>query len=281
MAETVVDLRNVWFTYDGENYAVKDVSFKIPRGEFAAIIGNNGSGKTTLLKLILGLLKPTRGEVWVAGVNTKNAKVSELAKRIGLVFQNPNEQLFAVTVREEIEFGLKNLKLPREEIDKRVEEVVELFNLRKFLDLSPRFLSRGDKQKVALAAVVAMKPEIMLMDEPTTGQDHRDSRQVMDLAKRLNEEMGMTIILVTHQIVTVAEYAKRVILMNNGVVVKDDDVRSVLTDIDALASCSLLPPQITLLSNKLKPLGINNRIVKVDEMVEEIWRCVNARSRQV
>ena len=90
MAETVVDLRNVWFTYDGENYAVKDVSFRIPRGEFAAIIGNNGSGKTTLLKLILGLLKPTRGEVWVAGVNTKNAKVSELAKRIGLVFQNPN-----------------------------------------------------------------------------------------------------------------------------------------------------------------------------------------------
>jgi len=276
MDEPVVELRDVWYSYDGENYAVKGVNLKIKKGEFAAIIGNNGSGKTTMLKLILGLLKPTKGDVIIAGVNTKSAKVSELAKRIGLVFQNPNEQLFAVTVKEELEFGLKNLKLDEDEIKRRVDEVVEFFGLRDFLDISPRFLSRGDKQKVALAAVVAMKPEIILMDEPTTGQDHRDSKQVMDLALDLNKR-GMTIILVTHQIVNVADYAERVILMNNGVVVRDGRVEDVLTDVEALSSCNLLPPQITLLSKRLKNLGVNDKVIRVEEMVEEFRRWINAK----
>lgn len=224
-------------------------------GEFTAIIGNNGSGKSTLMKLIVGLLKPTVGRVIVDGTDTRSARVSDLARRVGFIFQNPNDQLFANSVAEEITFGLRNLRLPADEIQARLEATLTQFELVEVRDVFPRFLSRGDKQKVCIAGIVAMQPRVLLLDEPTTGQDHRDSRQILELAARLNAD-GMTVLLVTHDLINVAEYARRVIVLNDGAMVRDGPTAEVMADEALLSSCSLVPPQVVRLSLRLRSQGI-------------------------
>jgi energy-coupling factor transport system ATP-binding protein len=270
MNEAVI-LENLWFTYDKQNQVLRNINLSIKHGEFVAIIGNNGSGKSTLLKLIVGLIKPTRGRVLIEGVDTSAAKVSDLARKIGFFFQNPNDQLFASTVREEIAFGLKNLNFTEGEIRQRVERALADFQLESVQDVFPRFLGRGDKQKVCLASIIVMGPRIILLDEPTTGQDHRDSKAVMDLAKKLNED-GITVILVTHQMINVAEYANRTILLNNGELVAEGPTREVLGNIEMMRNCDLLPPQITRLSILARDLGFGEKAMTVQEMVEAVWR---------
>jgi energy-coupling factor transport system ATP-binding protein len=264
-------LENLWFTYDKINQVLRNINLSIKDGEFVAIIGNNGSGKSTLLKLVVGLIKPTRGRVLVDGVDTRTSKVSDLARKIGFFFQNPNDQLFASTVRDEIAFGLKNLNLNDEVIRERVEEAVKDFQLEHVQDVFPRFLARGDKQKVCLASIIVMGPRIILLDEPTTGQDHRDSRAVMDLAKKLNER-GITIILVTHQMINVAEYATRTLLLNNGELAAEGPTREVLGNVELMRACDLLPPQITRLSISARGLGFDGKVMTVQEMVEAVRR---------
>jgi energy-coupling factor transport system ATP-binding protein len=249
----VVD--RVSFAYDGRTDVLRDVSLTVAPGEFTAIIGNNGSGKSTLMKLILGLLKPRAGRVLVDGVDTRTAKVSALAQRVGFIFQNPNDQLFADSVAAEIAFGLRNLGLPPAEVSERVEATLAQFGLTAVRDVFPRFLSRGDKQKVCIAAIVAMRPRILLLDEPTTGQDHRDARQILDLAAELNRA-GICVLLVTHDLINVAAYARRVIVMNDGDLVRDAPTPAVMTDLPLLARCHLAPPQIVRLSLALADLGL-------------------------
>jgi energy-coupling factor transport system ATP-binding protein len=207
------------------------------------------------MKLILGLLKPRRGRVVVAGMDTRAAKVSELARRVGFIFQNPNDQLFAGSVAEEIAFGLRNLGLPPAEVAARVEASLAQFNLTAVRDVFPRFLARGDKQKVCIAAVVAMQPRILLLDEPTTGQDHRDARAILELAADLNRQ-GICILLVTHDLINVATYARRVVVMNDGQLVRDAPTLEVMTDLPLLAACHLAPPQVVRLSLALADLGV-------------------------
>jgi energy-coupling factor transport system ATP-binding protein len=191
----------------------------------------------------------------VDGVDTRGAKVSSLAQKIGFIFQNPNDQLFANSVAEEITFGLRNLGLPPAEIAARLEATLAQFDLVGERQTFPRFLSRGDKQKVCIASIVAMRPKVLLLDEPTTGQDYRDSRQILELAARLNAE-GLTILLVTHDLINVAEYARRVIVLADGQIVRDGPTAEVLSDLDLLASCSLVAPQVVRLSLRLADLGI-------------------------
>jgi energy-coupling factor transport system ATP-binding protein len=251
----LIEVDRVSFAYDGRTDVLRDVSLTVAPGEFTAIIGNNGSGKSTLMKLILGLLKPRAGRVLVDGVDTRTAKVSALAQRVGFIFQNPNDQLFADSVAAEIAFGLRNLGLPPAEVRERVEATLAQFGLTAVRDVFPRFLSRGDKQKVCIAAIVAMRPRILLLDEPTTGQDHRDARQILDLAATLNRS-GICVLLVTHDLINVAAYARRVIVMNDGDLVRDAPTPAVMTDLPLLARCHLAPPQIVRLSLALADLGL-------------------------
>lgn len=254
MSQPTIELKEVGFAYRKRDFVLRNVDLTIERGEFTALIGNNGSGKSTLMKLILGLLKPTHGRVVVEGVDTRSAKVSQLARRIGFIFQDPNDQLFANSVQEEIEFGLKNLGLSAAEIGARVEATLEQFGLVGQRDMFPRFLSRGDKQKVCIASVVAMQPSILLLDEPTTGQDHRDARQILDLATTLNGQ-GITILLVTHDLINVAEFARRVIVLNNGDIRRDGPTAEVMSDLDLLHDCHLAPPPSVALSLRLRDAG--------------------------
>jgi energy-coupling factor transporter ATP-binding protein EcfA2 len=254
-AEPLIQLVDVQFGYRLPFQVLNGVNLTVQRGEFTAIIGNNGSGKSTLMKLMLGLLKPRAGQVTVGGLDTRRARVSELARQIGFIFQEPNDQLFAGTVIDEIRFGLKNLGLPEPEIVARSEAALEQFGLADVRDTFPRFLARGDKQKLCIAAIVAMRPQVLLLDEPTTGQDHRDSRQILELAQALNQQ-GITILLVTHDLGNVARYARRVVVVGNGAIRADGPTEQIMTDRALLESCHLAPPQIVRLSLDLAGQGV-------------------------
>ncbi|MCX6049333.1 MAG: ATP-binding cassette domain-containing protein, partial [Chloroflexi bacterium] len=251
----IIQVENVRFAYRAPATVLHDINLAIQPGEFTAIIGNNGSGKSTLMKLILGLLRPTAGRVRIDGVETRHAKVTDLARKIGFIFQEPNDQLFANTVADEIRFGLQNLGLPEPEIEQRLAATLQQFGLEAVQTMFPRFLARGDKQKLCIASIVAMQPQVLLLDEPTTGQDHRDARQILELAQTLNEQ-GLTILLVTHDLSNVAQYARRVIVVNDGVIIGDGPTAMIMADAPLLASCHLAPPQIVRLSLALADLGI-------------------------
>ncbi|MFQ5614342.1 MAG: ABC transporter ATP-binding protein [Anaerolineae bacterium] len=270
-SEALVRVEKVRFAYREPVTVLHDVNLAFQRGEFTAIIGNNGSGKSTLMKLILGLLKPAAGRVVIDGIDTRQARVSDLARKIGFIFQDPNDQIFTNSVAEEIRFGLENLALPEDEIQARVEETLVQFGLQDVEAVFPRFLARGDKQKLCIASIVAMHPQILLLDEPTTGQDHRDSRQIMDLAQTLNEQ-GITILLVTHDLNNVARYARRVIVVNDGRVVADGPTAEIMADRALLDSCHLTPPQIVRLALDLAEFGILPAMTPEALTVETIHR---------
>jgi energy-coupling factor transport system ATP-binding protein len=255
MMDPLVQLENVEYRYIPARPALRRVNLTIDPGEMVALIGSNGSGKSTLMKLIVGLLRPTTGIVRLGGQDTRNMRVSALAQQIGFIFQNPNDQLFAQTVEDEIRFGLQNLKLEPSVVDQRVEETLERFNLTIVRGTFPRFLSRGDKQKVCIASIVAMQPHILLLDEPTTGQDHRDSEAILEMASELNRN-GMTILIVTHDLINVASYARRGVVLNEGEIVKDAPTLEVMSDARLLEMCHLVAPSVVTLSIRLRDLGI-------------------------
>jgi energy-coupling factor transport system ATP-binding protein len=267
----LIQIESVRFAYREPVTVLDNVDLTFHQGEFTAIIGNNGSGKSTLMKMILGLLRPAEGRVTIDGLDTRQTKVSDLARKIGFIFQDPNDQLFSNSVAEEIRFGLDNLGLPEKEIQERVEETLVQFGLQDVREVFPRFLARGDKQKLCLASIVAMHPQILLLDEPTTGQDHRDSRQIMELARTLNER-GITILLVTHDLNNVARYARRVIVVNDGAVVADGPTEEIMADQALLASCHLAPPQIVRLALDLAQYGFRPRMTPEALTIETIRR---------
>ena len=251
-----IEVENVSFRYPNTEALVLDnVSLKVHEGEMVALIGHNGSGKTTLAKLIVGLLKPTAGTVKVFGLDTKTTPMNQLIKYVGYVFQDPDRQLFSSKVYSEIAFGLKNLKMPKQLIDKKVREVAKLLGIEHLLNERPYSLSRGDRQKVAIASVLVMDPKIVIFDEPTTGQDPVDRRQIMKIAKWLNES-GKTIIFITHDMHLVAEYARRVVVMDHGKIVMDGEPHQVFERVDELKRIRLKPPSVVELFVKLRSAGI-------------------------
>jgi len=259
--DPIIVMEEVEYVYPNGTKALKGVNLKIREGEFVAIIGQNGSGKTTLIKHIVGLLKPTNGIVKVFGIDTRHINISRLAWKIGYVYQCPDHQLFCTSVYEECAYALRNAGMSEEEIRERVSRVLEIVGLSGLEDVPPYFLSKGQRQRLAVAAVLAMEPEVIVVDEPTTGQDFVQSKGIMNLLKKLNES-GRTIIVVTHNMRLVAEYAERVIVLKEGRVIADGDVREVMGDFELLRSTFLNPPQVTVLARKLVPVTV----LTVEEM---------------
>lgn len=251
MSETVLKIDHLSFTYASGVEALKDVSLDIKRGEFVAIIGQNGSGKSTLLKNITGLLRPTSGKIFINGEDNMDMSVAEISHEIGFVLQNPDNQLFESTVKDEILYALKNAKMPSDESDERVNKAAEAVGVSDKFEEYPPALSKGDRAKVVIASVLAMDPPILILDEPTSGQDYRGCYQIMDIARRLHEE-GRTIIYVTHQMPLVAEYADRTIVLSEAELMLDMATEEVFVKEEELAKTNILPPQITQLANRLR-----------------------------
>lgn len=238
----MIKIENLSYEYKNGNKVLNNVNITIKSGEFAAIIGQNGSGKTTLLKHLNGLLKPTEGSITVCGLDTAKTRTSVLANKIGFLFQNPDHQIFCADVFEEIAFGLKNLGAEQSKIEELVYKAAEKVGIQQFLKFNPFELSKGQRQRVALASVLAMETEVLVLDEPTTGQDYSEGLEIMEIVKELNEQ-GKTVIMVTHDMELVAKYAKRVIILRNGAVLEDGLAEKELGNEESLALSSLKPPQ--------------------------------------
>jgi energy-coupling factor transport system ATP-binding protein len=263
----LIEFNNVSFGYVKGERILNNISFKINAGEFVAIIGENGSGKTTLLKHLNGLLRPNEGNILISNENIFYQKTSNLAGKIGFVFQNPDHQIFCTTVREEIGFGLKNNK--DDFTESKIENAARKLNLEKHLERNPFELSKGLRQRVALASVLVMNPDILVLDEPTTGQDYKESLEIMEVVKKLNKE-GKTIIIVSHDMELVLSYAKRSILMKDGSVLKDGLVEEVLSDSENLKKSGIVPPQIVLLRNSLYKYSIFKNCLSTEDMLSAI-----------
>ena len=241
-------LRYIYPTYSVE--ALRGIDLSIHDGEFVAILGQNGSGKTTLAKHFNGLLKPTSGHMLVQGKPTTEYRHHELARLVGYVFQNPDHQIFAKTVYEEIGFGLRVLGESPKLIERRVAEALENVGLEGYEDRVPFTLTKGERQQVAVASVLAAQPQAIILDEPTTGLDYRHQRSMMEMLRRLNHA-GHTVIIITHSTGVAAEYANRTLVMRGGSIVLDGPTRSVFREETRLAEASLCPPSLVSLSNRL------------------------------
>ncbi len=265
--EPVIEFEDVWVRYPDGTVAVRGVTLKVYKGEILAIIGRNGSGKSTLMSLTVGLNRPWKGKARVMGLDVSHTPTRELVKYVGYVFQNPDHQLFTNSVEEELAFGPRNYGVPEEEIRERVEEALRLLELEEFRKAHPHALSRGQRRRLAVASVLTMQPQILVLDEPTTGQDWGHSTMLMNLAKRLNEEKGVTVIFITHDMRLVAEYADRVVLMDAGKIVMEGTPREIFNNPELLRY-NILPPYITQLSHKL----FKNRppVIRVEEFLEGI-----------
>jgi len=244
--------------------ALRGIDLSIQDGEFVAILGQNGSGKTTLAKHFNGLLKPTSGRMLVQGRSTTEYTHRELARRVGYVFQNPDHQIFARTVKEEVGFGLKVLGEHPKTIEKRVAEALDVVGLHGYEAKVPFALTKGERQRVAVASVLAAQPQVIVLDEPTTGLDYRHQRNMMEMLKGLNKS-GHTVIIITHSMWVAAEYANRTILLKDGDVLSDGPTRPVFADEARLSRASLRPPSLLRLSNWL-----GTQALTVEQMVREL-----------
>ncbi len=247
----MIELEHVSFAYGEQGPSVQDLSFRIEKGDFAAILGANGAGKTTTVRLIDGLLKPTSGRVLIDGADTATTKVSQRARRVGYLFQNPDRQICKNTVREEILFGLRTVRGDEGEdaLNRRAEQVLEDFGFTG--DEEPFSLSRGQRQRVALASILAVEPEVLILDEPTTGLDYRECCHIMDRIRRMNEEKQATVVMVCHDMEIVLDYARRALLMAGGRLVAEGPVPEIFRDTEKMEQASVLPPQIIGLGLRL------------------------------
>jgi energy-coupling factor transport system ATP-binding protein len=258
----MIEVKDVFFTYPNGVKALNGVSLTIRNGEFVAIMGQNGAGKTTLVKLFNGLLKPTKGEVLVDGVNTREVSVANLARKVGFVFQNADHQLFCETVEDEIAFALRNFGFKERTIQKRVNWALSLLDLTEYRQASPFMLSGGERKRVALASVLAWDPQVLILDEPTIGQDYQQKEKLRQFIVQLNAQ-GKTVVVVTHDVEFVAECAPRVVLMAQGSIVADGPAEEILTNRDLVTKASIVSPQITQIFLGLEDLGLPNRVINV------------------
>ncbi|MDP4109430.1 MAG: ATP-binding cassette domain-containing protein [Bacillota bacterium] len=265
VAQTI-DLNHV---YPGGVNALKNINLTLEKGVRVAIVGQNGSGKTTLSKHFNGLLRPTSGKILINGTDVATKKTGELASLVGYVFQNPNYQLFSNTVKDEIEFGLKNMNLKAEEIRERLIETVDFFDLRKIAKKQPLTFSSGVRKLVALASVYAMRPPILFLDEPTTGQDHPGKEKIGQMILKMSQE-GHTIVVITHDMNFVMRFAERVIVMAEGEIVKDASPREIFCDSVTMEKAHLNPPQVFSLARRLNSFGIPLDTSNPNEMAEAI-----------
>lgn len=273
--DNIIEVKNVTYEYKEEDTsyaAVKDLSLNIERGSFTVILGHNGSGKSTLAKMLNGLYKPTSGEVLVDGINTKDEKTEIAVKRkVGMVFQNPDNQLIASIVEEDVAFGPENLGLDPAEIRVRVDEALAAVGMSEFKTSAPHHLSGGQKQRIAIAGMIAMQPECLVLDEPTAMLDPKGRAEIINTLLKLNREKNITVVLITHYMEEAAE-ADRVIVMNDGKIIADGIPRSIFSDVSMLKGVGLDVPQTTELLYSLKQNGfeINTHVLSIKETADEI-----------
>jgi len=260
----MIDVKDLYFTYPTGLEALRGINLTIDDGEFLAIMGQNGAGKTTLVKHFNGLLKPTKGEVLVNGVNTRDVSVAKLARNVGFVFQNPDHQLFSETVEEEIAFALRNFGFKEAVIEKQVDWALNLLDVTQYRKTSPFMLSGGEKKRVALASILAWDPQVIILDEPTIGQDHQQKEKLQQFILQLNAQKK-TVIVVTHDVEFVAECNPRVILMSQGKILAEGIAEEILTNQKLVAQASIVSPQITQIFLELADLGLPTDVIDVHE----------------
>ncbi|MCD6480111.1 ATP-binding cassette domain-containing protein [Candidatus Bathyarchaeota archaeon] len=268
-AEPIIEVIDVSYTYPNGVKALDGINLRINRGEFVAIMGENGAGKTTLVKHFIGLLKPTEGRVLVDGIDTSQVTVASLARKVGLVFQNPDDQLFAESVEEEIAFALRNFGYSEDVVAKRVNWALHLLDIERYRASSPFTLSGGERKRVALASVLAWDPEVVVLDEPTIGQDYAQKERLRHFLMQLRSQ-GKTTIIVTHDVEFVAECEPRVVLMAEGRILADGPARRVLSDVEALEKASITPPEMVRVLRKLSPYGVPCDVLDVEEAAKVI-----------
>ena len=270
---SLLSLKGVSFSYDKKTSVIKDLSLDISKGEYVAIIGHNGSGKSTLAKLFNALVIPDEGEVVVDGMSSKDKKsLFEIRKRVGVVFQNPDNQLVASTVEDDVAFGPENLGYSREEIKERIDFALSSVNMLDFKNSMASRLSGGQKQRIAVAGMLAIKPEVLVLDESTAMLDPKGRKDLLSVAKKLNDE-GMTIITITHYMEEVL-FADKVIVMSDGKIVKIGTPKEIFALSDELKSLGLELPLSVYLKNKIeKEVGVNlGDIMTDDELTEALCK---------
>lgn len=272
----IVQVKDLVFSYPDGTKAIEDISINFYEGEFIAFIGTNGCGKTTFSKCLNGILKATSGSINVNGIDVVHTKdCMELVKNIGYVFQNPDHQLFNNNIYDEIAYAPRNLRISEEEVKKRVLEAAKTAGVSESLFKEhPFFQVKGLRQRIAIASILSLKPKIIIVDEPTTGQDYKQSTEVMEFLKMLNEKMGHTIIIITHEMDIVAEYAKRVVVMNSGRVLSEGSVQEVFSKANLLEEANIKPPQITRLAQSLESEGFTKNVISAEEMYAE-WKTIS------
>ncbi len=271
MPENIIVCEGLWHIYPGKVTALREVNLAIREGEVVGVIGQNGSGKTTLVKHFNGLLKPSNGTVVVNGLDVATHGVHELSRIVGYVFQNPNHQLFAKTVAEELAFGPSNLGLDMDVVQERVEQALAFFRLERVRETHPYRLGLPLRKLVAMAAIYAMQPKVFILDEPTTGQDHIGVELVRKLIERLREE-GATIVIVSHDMILQAEATDRLVVLWQAEIIGDGTRREVFSDLELMGKTNLHAPQITQLSRRIHRPGLPDTAMTVAELAEPLAR---------
>lgn len=271
----MIEFKNVKFGYTKERIQIDDLSFHIKKGDFVALIGANGAGKSTISRLCNGLLHPISGSVLVDGEDTLGTPTSKLARKVGFLFQNPDRQICENTVYDEIAFSMKVQGWDKDKIDEHVKNALETFHLDG--EWFPFNRSRGERQRIALAGVLACKPELLILDEPTTGLDYLECIEIMNYVKKLNEENGVTVLMVSHDMELVSEYAKRVFVLSGGKLLGSGPVKEIMKDEKLLKSARVLPSQIPMLS--LRFGDTFKDVFTVDEMMEAI-RAIKKQNKE-
>jgi len=247
-----VDVREVSFTYDDGTEALAGIHFRVEEGEFVAVLGSNGSGKTTLIQLLVGLLKTNAGRIEIGGREIGSLAAEELYQRVGLVFQNPNDQLFAATVEEDCAFGPRNLNLPEAEVQKRVTESLAAVAALPLRGRAIHHLSFGEQKRVSLAGVLAMRPAVLILDEPTAGLDPAGEAQMMQLLKKLNREEKMTVILATHSVDMLPLFANRIYVLDRGRVLQEGPSEEIFCHQEMIVRAKLRLPYVSRLMYEMK-----------------------------
>lgn len=274
--EPVIQIQDLCYSYDGLHPALHNINLTIYRGELVSILGRNGSGKTTLVKHINGLLKPTQGRVVVLGQDTRQTTTAQLAKRVGFCFQNPNHQLITFIVKDELALGPKTLGLDREEIERRSLEALQLVGMDGYMEADVTALGKGQKQRLALASVLTMKPEILVFDEPTTGQDPQMAEDIFRIIQKLNRQ-GTTVLIITHKFDYAAAYTERAVILSNGSIVYDGSMAKLVENEKLLTENSLVQPPLANLAARLATYGVPGDIVTVEKMYATLRQLVGGR----
>lgn len=282
--DNIIEVKNVTYEYTDEEKtfaAVKKLSLNIERGSFTVILGHNGSGKSTLAKMLNGLNKPTSGDVFADGINTKDEETEiEVKRKVGMVFQNPDNQIIASIVEEDVAFGPENLGIPPKEIEKRVEDALKAVDMWEFRKSTPHHLSGGQKQRIAIAGIIAMQPECLVLDEPTAMLDPKGRAEIISTLHRLNQDKGITVVLITHYMEE-AENADRVIVMNDGEIIADDKPKVIFSDVERLKKVGLDVPQTAELLYNLKKNGfaVDTHALSIKEAAEQIISALHSEEK--